>query len=157
MVYQLHKTQQLNCNIETAWNFFSSPQNLSRITPGDMKFKVVSSLPEGNIYEGMIIDYKVSPLLGIPVNWQTMITQVNEKTSFTDIQLKGPYKSWKHSHEFIPNEQGVLMKDTVEYELPFSIIGSIAHTLWIRKKLEQIFDYRSGACDVLFNSQSGRR
>lgn len=153
MVYQLHRTQQLYCTIETAWNFFSSPHNLSRITPRSMNFKVLSTLPEGKIFTGMLIDYKVSPVLGIPVNWQTLITEVKEHKSFADIQVKGPYKSWNHFHEFIPNEQGVLMVDKVNYELPFSFIGSLIHTLFVRKKLEQIFDYRHHVCEAFFNSQ----
>jgi ligand-binding SRPBCC domain-containing protein len=156
MVYHLHKSQQLYCDIETAWNFFSSPHNLSRITPVDMRFKVLSHLHEGNIHEGMIIDYEVSPVLGIPMKWQTLISLVNDQQNFTDVQLKGPYKLWNHFHEFIPNEQGVLMKDTVEYALPMSFIGNIAHTLIIRKKLQQIFDFRYEACEALFNSQNRR-
>ena len=153
MVYQLSKTQQLYCNLETAWNFFSSPRNLYHITPKEMNFKVIPGLPEGNIFEGMIINYMISPVLGMPLHWQTKIIKVNEQESFTDIQLKGPYKRWNHFHEFIPNEQGVLMKDTVDYELPLSIIGSIAHTLWIRNKLEAIFAYRHSVCGELFNSK----
>ena len=152
MVHQLHKAQQLHCSLEMAWKFFSSPHNLSRITPGDMKFKVLSQIPE-NISEGMIIDYIVSPILGIPMQWQTLIAQVDEQKSFTDIQLKGPYQKWKHIHEFIPNDQGVLMKDTVEYELPWSFIGNIVHSLLIKKKLQQIFDFRHVTCDTLFNLQ----
>lgn len=154
MVYQLLKIQQLYCSIETAWNFFSSPENLSRITPEDMRFRLQSDLPEGNIFEGMIIDYQISPLLGIPLHWQTQITQVNEQESFTDTQLKGPYKMWNHFHEFIPNEKGVLMKDTVDYELPLAVFGKVAHYLLVRKKLEQIFAYRHNVCDRLFNSQN---
>jgi ligand-binding SRPBCC domain-containing protein len=156
MVYHLHKSQQLYCDIETAWHFFSSPSNLSRITPDDMRFNVLSDLPDGSIYEGMIIDYKVSPLLGIPMQWKTLISSVNDHQNFTDVQLKGPYKLWNHFHEFISNEQGVLMKDTVEYALPLSFIGKIAHTLIIRKKLEQIFDFRYEVCEALFNSQNRR-
>ena len=104
----------------------------------------------------MLIDYKVSPVLGIKMNWQTEITSVNEKQNFTDIQRKGPYKLWNHFHEFIPNERGVMMKDTVDYELHFSLVGSIAHALFIRRKLEQIFDYRYRVCETLFNSQKQR-
>lgn len=154
MAYQLHRTQQLYCDIDTAWKFFSSPHNLSRITPKDMQFRVLTNLPDESIHEGMIIDYKVSPILGIPMNWQTMITQVNEKKSFTDFQQKGPYKLWNHFHEFIPNEQGVLMKDTVDYDLPLGIIGVIAHTLMVRKKLGHIFDYRYRVLETLFNGQN---
>lgn len=154
MIYQLQRTQQLYCAMEMAWDFFSSPTNLSRITPEGIKFKMLSQLPDGHIFKGMVIDYTVSPMLGIPLNWRTEITQVNEHQSFTDTQRKGPYKLWHHLHEFIPNEHGVLMKDTVNYALPFSVVGRIAHKLFIRKKLDQIFDYRQRVCEVYFNKST---
>jgi ligand-binding SRPBCC domain-containing protein len=154
MIYKLYKTQQLHCDISTAWQFFSSPHNLARITPKDMNFVVKSNLSDENIYEGMTIAYTVSPLLGIPVKWLTKITQVEDLKSFTDFQQQGPYKSWNHFHEFIPNEDGVLIKDTVDYELPFGIIGTIFHFLLVRKKLEHIFDYRYQVLNQLFNKQN---
>jgi ligand-binding SRPBCC domain-containing protein len=151
MIYQLKRTQQLYCDNVSAWNFFSSPENLSRITPKDMGFVVLSNLQDESIYEGMIINYTVSPLLGIPLKWQTKITHVDYEKSFIDFQQKGPYKSWKHHHEFFSNQDGVLMIDTVNYELPFGVIGSIVHSLFIKKKLKNIFDYRYGVLEKLFN------
>lgn len=153
MIYQLHTTQQLNCDLDTAWDFFSSPHNLSKITPKEMKFNVLTELSEEPIYEGMVIDYKVVPLLGIPMKWRTKITQVNPKVSFTDFQEKGPYKLWNHFHEFIPNENGVLMKDTVNYELPFGILGNITHSLLVKQKVQSIFDYRYQVLEEMFNSK----
>lgn len=153
MSYQLHRTQQLNCSPDTAWNFFSSPKNLSRITPPSMKFKILSDLPDESIYKGMIIDYTVAPLLGIDMNWRTEITNVDSNKSFTDNQVKGPYKLWNHFHEFIPNGDGVLVKDTVDYELPLGILGNIAHSLFVRKKLDYIFDYRHQVIEKLFNQK----
>lgn len=150
MSYQLKKEQQLYCDIQTAWDFFSSPHNLSRITPKEMGFIVLSDLPEGEIHKGMIIDYTVSPVLGIPLKWQTQITEVNYQKSFTDFQKKGPYKLWRHHHEFIPNQNGVLMVDTVDYELPFGIIGKMVHSLMVKKKLKHIFDYRYQVLEALF-------
>lgn len=150
MIYQIHRTQQLNCDINIAWKFFSSPHNLSHITPKDMKFIVLTDLPDESIYEGMIIDYKVAPFFGIQLNWRTKITQVNHQKSFTDFQQKGPYKLWEHFHEFIPNDQGVLMKDTVNYELPFGIIGNITHALIVKKKINHIFDYRYNVLKNVF-------
>ncbi len=151
MVYQLKKEQQLHCDLRLAWEFFSSPYNLSRITPKDIGFKVLSELHRVPIYEGMFIDYEVSPLWGIPLRWQTKITRVQHQQHFVDFQQKGPYKWWSHHHEFIPNENGVLMKDTVHYELPFGVLGRIAHGLVVRKKLEAIFNYRELALEQLFN------
>lgn len=153
MVHQLKRTQQLYCDTASAWSFFSSPHNLSRITPKDMGFVVLTELSDEDIYVGMIIDYTVSPLLGVPLKWQTKIIQVDHEKSFTDFQQKGPYKLWSHHHEFFPNQYGVLMTDTVHYELPFGIIGNLAHRLFIKKKLEGIFNYRYQVLEQLFNKQ----
>jgi ligand-binding SRPBCC domain-containing protein len=154
MLYQLYREQQLNCDIETAWNFFSSPFNLSKITPKDMSFKVVSNLADQPIYEGMEIDYRVSPLLKIPMRWKTVITQVEEQKSFIDFQKEGPYKYWNHLHEFLPNDHGVLMKDTVDYALPLGILGTIAHSLFVRRQLEDIFNFRYRFLEDFFNQKS---
>lgn len=151
MTHQLYREQQLNCDIDTAWQFFSSPFNLAKITPKDMGFIVTSDLADEPIYKGMIIEYKVSPLLKIPMKWKTKITQVEQNKSFTDFQQKGPYKYWNHFHEFIPNEKGVLMKDTIDYELPLGILGSIAHVMVVKSKLNHIFNYRYGILEKLFN------
>ncbi|MDM1043084.1 MULTISPECIES: SRPBCC family protein [Empedobacter] len=151
MKYRLYREQQLYCDIDTAWRFFSSPMNLSEITPKDMAFTVLSEDQDQPIFEGMLINYSVSPLLGIPLKWQTKIIQVEHQKSFTDFQQKGPYKYWKHFHEFIPNEKGILMKDTVEYELPFGVLGNVVHSLLVKKKLNKIFDYRHQVLKQLFN------
>lgn len=135
MRYQLYREQQLHCDLATAWAFFSDPENLSRITPKDMGFTVLSDYQNEPIYEGMLIDYTVSPILRIPLKWQTKITQVDAPRSFTDFQQKGPYKYWNHYHELIPNADGVLMKDTVDYELPFGVLGALAHQIFVKKKL----------------------
>lgn len=150
-MYTLKKEQQLYCDITSAWSFFSSPHNLSRITPKEMGFVVLSNLTDSEIYKGMIIDYSVKPLLGISLKWQTQITEVDYQKSFIDFQKKGPYKLWRHRHEFIPNHKGVLMIDTVEYELPFGFIGKIIHSLIVKKKLKNIFDYRNEVLEGLFN------
>ncbi|REC51008.1 hypothetical protein DRF62_18070 [Chryseobacterium piscium] len=153
MVHQLQRQQQLNCDIQTAWKFFSSANNLSEITPKDMNFVVRTQLSDAEIYEGMLIDYYVSPLLGIKLNWQTEITEVNFQKSFTDFQKKGPFKLWNHFHEFILNDKGVLMRDTVSYELPFGFLGEIAHSVMVKKKLEHIFDYRFKILEETFNKK----
>lgn len=151
MVHQLYREQQLYCDIETAWRFFSSPVNLSKITPGSMAFTLVSNFKNEQIQEGMIIDYKVSPLLKLPLKWRTRITQVELNKSFTDFQESGPYKYWNHFHEFIPNNDGVLVKDTVEYELPFGLLGNIAHRVFVKRKLAHIFNFRYEVLEKLFN------
>jgi len=153
MIHQLSWAQQLHGDIGTVWQFFSSPHNLARITPREMRFSVISDLPGVGIYEGAIIDYWVSPLFGIPIKWQTEITQVEAYKSFTDFQAKGPYRLWKHVHEFLPWKEGVLMKDTLEYELPLGALGEVAHRWIVKKKILHIFDYRRGVLDDLFNKK----
>ncbi|WP_337085296.1 SRPBCC family protein [Elizabethkingia anophelis] len=154
MRYHLYREQQLNCNIEQVWDFFSSPLNLSKITPQDMKFIVLSDLKNTPIYEGMEIDYLVSPVLGIPLKWKTRITQVNYQKSFTDLQAKGPYRYWNHYHEFIENDKGVLMKDSVDYELPFGLLGKLVHSLFVHKRLKSIFEFRYNFLEGYFNRKS---
>src|SRR5690554_4758477 len=153
MRYQLQKTQQLNCDLDTAWKFFSTPENLARITPKEMNFIVHTNLACVPMFVGMAIDYTVTPLLKIPIKWKTRITQVDERKSFTDFQEKGPYKYWNHRHEFIPNDKGVLMKDTIDYELPYGFLGDIVHTLIVKKKLARIFYYRTKIANEMFNAQ----
>jgi ligand-binding SRPBCC domain-containing protein len=152
-MYILERTQQLNCSLSEAWRFFSSPHNLAAITPREMNFVVLSKLNDGEMYEGMIIDYKVSPLFGWPLRWRTVITHVKEPESFIDFQQKGPYHYWEHFHEFTANEAGVLMKDRVKYQLPLGILGRWMHRWVVRRKLYHIFDYRYKVLEQLFNKK----
>ncbi len=132
------------------WNFISSPANLKKITPDYMGFDITSGdLPE-KMYPGMIICYKVSPLLGIKMNWLTEITQVDEKRFFIDEQRVGPYKIWHHQHHIEPIEGGVLMTDIVTYQPPMGFLGSISNTLVIKNKLNEIFDYRRNVLNEIF-------
>ncbi|MBO9199349.1 MULTISPECIES: SRPBCC family protein [Niastella] len=150
-VFYLHAEQLLPVDIQTAWAFFSSPNNLALITPPEMDFKTLTSMGEGQeIYTGMLIDYKVKPLFGIRLHWQTEIVKVQKPHSFTDIQVRGPYKLWQHTHTFTPNGNGVLMKDEVKYQLPFGPMGNVAHFLLVRKKLAALFRYRKVAIERIF-------
>ena len=113
MIYYFKTEHLLPVSIDEAWDFFSSAKNLARITPPEMDFKILSTLDEKEIYEGMIIDYIVRPVFGIPLKWQTEIINVNKPHSFADRQLKGPYKIWEHTHTFLEVDGGVLMHDVV--------------------------------------------
>ncbi len=154
MKYQLYREQRLRCDIQTAWDFFSNPVNLSKITPKDMGFIVLTEAVDKPIYAGMEIDYTVSPLLGIPLKWKTRITHVLYQKSFTDFQVIGPYKLWNHFHEFYQEGDEVLMKDTVDYELPMGFFGTLAHRLFVQKKLENIFNYRFNVLEKMFNQHN---
>jgi len=149
-MFQYKTEQWLPISVDEAWNFFSTPLNLSRITPPELDFKILSDVTGKEIFEGMIIDYKVRPLLGIAVRWQTEICKVNRPGFFTDRQLKGPYKVWEHTHYFVEQAGGVMMTDIVDYALPFGIIGTLGHQLIVRKKIKEIFNFRRQTLEKLF-------
>jgi ligand-binding SRPBCC domain-containing protein len=148
--YQLYKTQKVPATIEQVWDFISSPANLKKITPEYMGFNITSKMLSEKMYPGMIISYKVSPVLGIKMTWVTEITQVKEKEYFVDEQRVGPYSMWHHEHKIEPIEGGVLMTDIVSYKPPFGILGSIANYILIKKQLQEIFDYRTVAVEKMF-------
>ena len=147
--------QRIPVNIEKAWSFFSNPANLRLITPPEMKFTTLSSF-EGSIYAGQLIEYKVRPLLGIPLYWMTEITSVDELNSFTDEQRKGPYRVWKHQHYFKQIEGGVEMTDIVHYQLPYGILGKMMHGITVKKKLKALFHYRYLQIEKLLGSWQGQ-
>ena len=148
--YQLHKTQKIPASIDQVWDFISSPANLKKITPEYMGFNITSKLLSEKMYPGMIISYKVSPVLGIKMTWVTEITHVKEKEYFVDEQRIGPYSMWHHEHKIEPIDGGVLMIDIVSYKPPFGILGSIANAILIKKQLKEIFDFRTVAVEKMF-------
>ncbi len=140
--HSLKTVQKIPVSLATAWDFFSNPSKLETITPLDMAFKVISKHHGDKMYAGQIIEYKVKPLLGIPVYWMTEITQVKDQEYFIDEQRFGPYAFWHHQHHFKAIEGGVEMTDIVHYKNPFWIVGRIADSLFVKNKLKNIFDYR---------------
>ena len=148
--YQFRKTQTINASLDEVWDFISSHRNLKEITPDYMGFDVTSKGLPDKMYEGMIIAYKVSPLLGIKTTWVTEITKIKDKHYFVDEQRVGPYKIWHHQHIVEDCDQGVLMTDIVSYSPPLGLLGRIANSLFITKKLEEVFDYRVKAVDRRF-------
>jgi ligand-binding SRPBCC domain-containing protein len=149
--YQLIKKQFVPASIDEVWDFISSPKNLKEITPDYMGFDITSeNLPE-KMYAGMIISYKVKPLMGIPMTWVTEITHVEDKRYFVDEQRVGPYSIWHHQHFIEPHENGVMMTDIVSYKPPLGFLGRIANALLIRRQLEGIFAYRENALNRKFS------
>lgn len=128
--------------MDEAWDFFSSPANLQKITPEKLGFKIVSKHHGEKMYAGQIIEYYVKPLFGIPLYWMTEITHVADKKYFIDEQRFGPYSMWHHQHHFKETPEGIEMTDIVHYKLPFGILGELAHSLFVKKQLKGIFDYR---------------
>ena len=150
-VHQLKREQILSISLEQAWDFFSSPKNLSKITPPEMGFDIVSEQVGNDIFEGKHIDYKIRPMFNLPMNWTTEITDVKPPYSFTDVQRKGPYSLWEHRHTFEEKEDHVLMIDQINYALPFGWIGDAIHKFVVKKRLEAIFDFRRKTLNKLFN------
>ncbi len=150
-MYKFISEQFLKISSEHAWEFFSNPGNLAHITPPEMDFNITTNLQLEDIHENMQIEYTVKPLFGIKVRWITLIGKIEPCHSFTDIQVKGPYKAWRHTHIFVPENGGVTMKDEVLYELPLGLIGKAVHKALVRKKIEYIFAYRRKILDDLFN------
>ena len=149
-MFQYRRKQILKANLEEVWSFASNPANLQKITPGYMGFEILTKDLSDKMYAGMIISYKVSPLLGIKMKWTTEITHVEEYRYFIDIQHEGPYRFWHHQHHFKEYHNGVLMTDILTYKPPFGFIGSIANSLIIKNKLKHIFDFREKKMNEIF-------
>ena len=141
-IHTLVTVQKIPVSLQKAWDFFSKPQNLDSITPHDMAFRVLTNFEADEIYSGLIIEYKVSPVLRIPLYWMTEIGTVVKEKFFVDEQRKGPYSLWRHEHHFTEIEDGVEMTDIVQYKLPLGIIGEIANALIVKRKLRRIFEFR---------------
>ena len=153
-VYSIKTVQQLPVPLSQAWEFFSNPANLQKITPANMGFKTISVHRGEKMYAGQIIEYTIKPVLGINLYWMTEITQVQDQEYFIDEQRFGPYRLWHHQHHFRSIEGGVEMTDIVHYSLPFGILGRIANSI-VKKKLIQIFSYRFEKTNELFGSWPG--
>ena len=153
-IYTLEVKQILNISLNEAWDFFSSPANLSKITPKHMGFIITSGTP-GKMHPGQIITYKVSPIAGINLNWMTEITHVKESVYFIDEQRFGPYSLWHHQHHFKAIDGGTEMTDIVHYKLPLGFLGDLAHTLFVKKQLQEIFDFRFKKAEELFGKWNG--
>jgi ligand-binding SRPBCC domain-containing protein len=150
-VYNLKTVQFIPCTMEKAWEFFSSPANLSKITPSNLNFKILSK-ELTSMYAGQIFEYKVHPVLGIPLYWMTEITHVQHHQYFVDEQRYGPYSMWHHQHHFKVVDGGVEMTDIVHYKLPLWFLGDIANTLFVKNQLKNIFEHRFKVVDELFKS-----
>jgi ligand-binding SRPBCC domain-containing protein len=141
-VYSLKTVQNLPVSLNEAWAFFSNPGNLKEITPANMGFNIVSNHHGERMYAGQIIEYKVSPIGGIPLYWMTEITQVQDRQYFIDEQRFGPYSLWHHQHHFREIPGGVEMTDIVHYKLPLGFLGDIAHGMFVKRELKKIFAFR---------------
>jgi ligand-binding SRPBCC domain-containing protein len=150
-IYLLEREQRLPLELGEAWAFFSDPRNLARITPAFMRFEITTPVPD-RIYEGLIVGYRVRPLLDIPVTWVTEITHVAEPLRFIDEQRLGPYRFWHHQHHFTEIDGGTQVRDAVHYALPLDPAVRILHRWLVKPQLERIFDYRRAVLHELFGA-----
>ncbi len=150
MIHTLRYEQTLHTSLEEAWDFFSSPRNLPKITPPHLDFNILSPLPE-KMYAGMMIEYRVRPLLGIPMRWLTEITHVQPGQFFVDEQRVGPYKMWHHEHHFREvSAREVVMTDIITYQLPLTPWSEIVHPFLVKPQLAAIFGHRERVTAGLF-------
>ncbi len=150
-IYTLHAKQNLPISREQAWQFLSDPKNLKVITPDYMGFNIQSGA-DRTMYAGQIIEYIVTPILGIENRWVTEITHVVDQEYFVDEQRFGPYALWHHKHFIKEIEGGVEMEDLLHYKLPFGYLGQLVHPFLVKPKLDEIFEYRKNKLVELFGS-----
>ncbi|MBL7859751.1 MAG: SRPBCC family protein [Cyclobacteriaceae bacterium] len=141
-IYTLQRTQFLPISMAEAWDFFSTPRNLSKITPEHMGFNILYVSGGEKTYAGQIIRYHVQILPGIKVHWVTEITHVQEPEYFVDEQRFGPYALWHHQHRFKAVAGGVEMTDEVNYAIPVGFLGRLAHWLFVGREVNRIFEHR---------------
>jgi ligand-binding SRPBCC domain-containing protein len=153
MIHSRFQEQILPITPAEAWEFFSAPRNLDAITPPNLGFRIVCC-PTERIHEGLIIEYRIKIVPGLWVPWVTEIRGVEEGRAFIDEQRFGPYKFWHHRHTFEAVEGGVKLTDRIHYALPFGPLGSIAHALFVRRKMEEIFRFRREELERRFPRRS---
>ncbi len=146
-MHRLQRTQRIPKPINEVFEFFADASNLEAITPPFLKFRILTPLPI-EMKEGARIEYALS-LFGVPIRWKTLISTWEEGVQFVDEQTSGPYSLWIHRHTFEADGDETVMEDTVDYKEPFGPLGQIAHLLFVRYTLKQIFDYRARIIEKL--------
>ncbi|MBL7930023.1 MAG: SRPBCC family protein [Bacteroidia bacterium] len=152
MIRTLFRQTEIPAPIHAVFDFFSKAENLNRITPPDLQFKILSPLTPV-MQKGLLINYQIN-LQGIPLKWKTEITHWLPPYSFQDTQLKGPYLLWKHLHIFSDKGDCTLMADKVYYRIPGFVFEPLIYHAFVRKKLNLIFDYREKAIQEIFSQKN---
>jgi len=156
-IYNLKRVQHLPISLSEAWNFFSTPKNLSKITPAHMGFSIEYSSGGEKTYAGQIIRYRISILPGFSSTWVTEITHVHEPFYFVDEQRFGPYRLWHHQHWFNEVPGGVEMTDEVNYAIPFGPVGRLANRVFVAREVNRIFDHRYRTLENYFGRQGEKQ
>ncbi|MBT8291280.1 MAG: SRPBCC family protein [Muriicola sp.] len=153
-MYRLSAKQAFPISRQTAWDFLSNPANLSKITPPEMGFEILSGA-DRPMFPGQIIQYKVRPFPGFSTRWVTEITHVKDGSYFVDEQRFGPYSLWHHKHFINEVEGGIEMEDIIDYKLPLGVLGKLAQPIVVKKQLISIFKYREEQLTSRFGSLPG--
>lgn len=153
-IYNIKRNQLLPITLSEAWAFFSTPNNLSKITPKEMGFEILYISGGDKMYTGQIIRYFVRVLPLIKLHWVTEIKYVSEPNYFVDEQRFGPYALWHHQHHFKEVDGGVEMVDEVNYAIPFGIIGRLAAWLFVEREVNSIFDFRFKTVEAYFKKDN---
>jgi ligand-binding SRPBCC domain-containing protein len=148
MIRTVRYEQWLPLSIEEVFPFFTNAYNLEKITPPWLNFSVLR-MSTDQIKTGTEIDYRLR-LHGIPLKWKTLIETWEANKSFVDTQIKGPFKLWHHTHDFVEKDGGTLMIDTVRYELPMGVLGDWTGGWMVRRDVKGIFDYRKTIIEQIF-------
>lgn len=147
------RSQWIARPLSEVFPFFQRPENLEKLTPPDLGFEILTPKPI-EMRAGARIDYTVRPF-GVPARWQTLIETYEPPRRFTDLQTRGPYALWHHTHLFVEENGGTRMTDVVRYRLPMGPFGNLAAPL-VRRELERIFDFRKDAVDAIFPAAGGK-
>ncbi len=132
--------------------FFADAANLERLTPRSLRFEIKSPVPI-EMRPGALIDYKIA-LFGVGLRWRTLIEVFEPEARFIDVQLEGPYRLWRHTHEFVDAPGGTLVRDRVEYEVPLGPLGDLVRFVFVKRQLASIFDFRRKTIDEMFGGAS---
>ncbi len=147
-LHRLSASQLIPRPIDEVFAFFERPENLNRITPASMGFEFLTD--DHEMRDGLRIDYRIRPLFGIPLTWQTAIADYDPPNGFRDVQLRGPYRRWEHHHTFEAAEGGTIVRDEIDYSIPFGPLGDLVNRLVVRGELQTIFRHRAAAIRSVF-------
>lgn len=145
--YSLVREQLVRRPLGEVFAFFADAANLEAITPDFLRFRILSPMPMV-MRAGARIDYQLS-LFGVPFRWRSRIDAWEPGRRFVDVQERGPYLRWHHTHEFLAVPEGTVVRDTVRYALPLGPLGALAHALFVRRQVEAIFDHRRRRIEAL--------
>jgi ligand-binding SRPBCC domain-containing protein len=148
--YSLKRKQKIPVSLNTAWNFFCKPDNLKQMVPPNISFTTDAPIESPVIHDGQIIKYKLNTRFGFSLSWIAEIMEVEEKEYYIDELRSGPFSKWRHQHYFVEIPGGVEMSDILHYSCRFGILGDILHVVFFKRRVKQIFDYRSSQLVQLF-------